>query len=63
MCVVVSPAILLAILGLPSLLGKPLSEPTVVRSIYVAMVLGVLSALAMLGVMLATDNFMFVVHM
>jgi NAD(P)H-quinone oxidoreductase subunit 5 len=55
-CAVVSPALLLAVLGLPSLLGRPLSEQAVVRTIYVVMVVGFLSALAMLGVMLATDH-------
>ena len=54
--VVVCPAILLAVLGLPSFLGRPLSEQAVVRSIYSVMVIGLLSALAMLGLMLATDH-------
>ncbi|MCA9268500.1 MAG: oxidoreductase [Planctomycetales bacterium] len=54
--VVISPAVLLAVLGLPSLIGRPLSEQAVVRSIYVSMVVGLLSALAMLGVMLATNE-------
>jgi NADH-quinone oxidoreductase subunit L len=55
-CVVVSPAILLAVIGLPSLIGKPLSEQNVVRFIYAAMMIGLLSAVAMLGLMLATDH-------
>ncbi len=39
-CVVVSPTLLLAVLGLPSLFGRPLSEQAVIRCIYTVMVVG-----------------------
>lgn len=55
-CIVACPALLLAVLGIPSLFGRPLTEWSVVRSIYLTMVLGVLSSVAMLSLMLATDR-------
>jgi len=55
-CVVVSPAILLAVLGLPSLFGRPLSEQAVIRWTHSVMVVGILSSLSMLGLMLATKH-------
>jgi NADH-quinone oxidoreductase subunit L len=50
--VVVSPLALLAILGLPSLFGRKLSEPATGRVCQAAIVIGLLAALAILGIML-----------
>ena len=55
-CVVVCPTVLLAVLGLSSLIGRPLSEQAVVRCMYTATVLGLIAAVAMLILMLATDD-------
>lgn len=55
-CVVVCPAILLAILGLTALLGQQLSEQSVILYTYAATVIGLLAAVAMLGLMLFTDH-------
>ena len=53
MCVVVSPAALLAILGLASLVGHPLGERSIKRLTESAGVIGLLASLAVLGMMLA----------
>ena len=53
MCVVASPAALLAILGLTSLAGYPLGERSLKRLTETAGVIGLLAALAILGMMLA----------
>ncbi len=53
MCVVVSPAALLAILGLTSLSGHPLGERSIKRFTESAGVIGLLASLAILGMMLA----------
>jgi NAD(P)H-quinone oxidoreductase subunit 5 len=50
--VVCAPALLVPILGLPTLTGRPLSERTIGRSIQVAIITGLLAALAILGLML-----------
>lgn len=54
--VVVSPALLVALLGLPPLVGRPLSEQTTNRYIYASTVIGLLSAIAILAMMLALDT-------
>lgn len=54
--VVVCPAVLLALLGITSLLERPLSERIVVRSMYAATMVGLLAAIAMLALMLLTDH-------
>jgi len=53
--VVVSPAVLVALLGLPPLVGLRLSEQTVNCYTYASTVIGLLSAIAILGMMLALD--------
>ncbi len=55
-CVVVCPSALLALFGLTSLFGRPLSEQAVIRSIYSVMVVGLLSAIAMLLMMVSTNH-------
>ncbi|MEO8270176.1 MAG: proton-conducting transporter membrane subunit [Aureliella sp.] len=54
--VVASPVVLLAVLGLTTLLGCPLSESVIARFTSAAVVLGLLPALAILGLMLAFDT-------
>ena len=51
--VVASPALLVALLGLPPLLGQPLTEQTVNRYTYASTVIGLLAAIAILVMMLA----------
>ncbi|MBM4001182.1 MAG: oxidoreductase [Planctomycetes bacterium] len=51
-CIVAAPAALLAALGIPSLFGEPLRERAAVRWIHGVMAVGLLSAVAMLAVML-----------
>ena len=55
-CVVISPALLLAVLGLPPLLDRQLGEQTVIRSIHAAVLAGFVAAVTILGLMLATDR-------
>ncbi|MCO6459702.1 MAG: oxidoreductase [Pirellulaceae bacterium] len=55
-CVVVSPAVLLAVLGLTALLGRPLRERAITRWTHAAGVTGLVAAIAMLALMLATDQ-------
>ncbi len=55
-CVLISPTLLLALLGLTSLVGYRLAERTVIRGMYVATVSGTVSSLVLLGLMLATDK-------
>jgi NAD(P)H-quinone oxidoreductase subunit 5 len=54
--VVASPAVLVAVLGLPPLLGRPLSEQTANRYTYASTVIGLTAAIAILGMMLALDT-------
>lgn len=54
--VVASPTILLAVLGLTTLLGRPLSESVIARLTSAAVVIGLLPALAILAMMLAFDR-------
>lgn len=53
---VLSPAVLLALLALPSLAGRPLPERAVNRLIQFAIATGLLASLAILGLMLATET-------
>ncbi|MDA1056018.1 MAG: proton-conducting transporter membrane subunit, partial [Planctomycetota bacterium] len=55
-CVVVCPTLLLAVLGLTSLLGRPLSERSVISCTHAMVLIGLLAAVGMLGLMLATDD-------
>ena len=54
--VVVSPAVLLGVLGVMSLAGRNISERTSARTTGASVVIGVLAALAILGLMLATGR-------
>lgn len=54
--VVIIPAALLALLGLPSLVARPLSEAVTGRLVQLACVLGLAAALAVLGWMLLVGN-------
>lgn len=54
--VVASPAALVALLGVPPLVGQPLSERTANRYTYASTVVGLLAAIAILGMMLALDT-------
>ena len=54
--VVASPAVLVAVLGLPPLLGRPLSEQAANRYTYASTVIGLTAAIAILGMMLALDT-------
>jgi NAD(P)H-quinone oxidoreductase subunit 5 len=56
MMVVAPPVLLLAYLGLPSLLDWKLDERTITRACQVATLVGLLAALTILGFMLATDR-------
>lgn len=56
LAVVVSPAILLVVLGLGMLLGLTISEESTGRLTQAAVVFGLLAALAVLGLMLAFDR-------
>ncbi len=55
-CVVVCPTLLLAVLGLASLFGRPLSERSVIRCTYTVTLVGLLASIGMLALMLWTDN-------
>ena len=55
-CVVVCPVALVAVLGLTSLIGWPLSEQSIVRFIHVTGLTGFAASLSMLAIMLATDH-------
>ena len=55
-CVVASPAVLLAVLGLTALAGWPLGERPMARFTEAAVVIGLLASLAILGLMLAVDT-------
>ncbi len=54
-CVVASPATLLAVLGLPALVGRPLGERTISRLTGAAVAAGLLAAIGVLAVMLISD--------
>src|SRR5579883_1089399 len=51
-----APVLLLARLGLPSLLGWRIGERAITRACQAATIAGLLAALAILGLMLATDS-------
>jgi NADH-quinone oxidoreductase subunit L len=51
--VVVSPTLLIFFLGIPTLLGHPLSERTIGKAVQAAIVLGLLASLAILAMMLS----------
>ena len=55
-CVVASPAVLLAAFGLSTLLGRKLSERSMARLTEASVVFGLLASLAILGLMLATQS-------
>ena len=55
-CVVASPAGLVTALGLTSLFDRPLPEKSIERLTYGSTVVGLLAAVAVLGIMLATDT-------
>jgi NAD(P)H-quinone oxidoreductase subunit 5 len=55
-CVVASPAVLLAAFGLSTLLGRKLSERSMARLTEASVVFGLLATLAILGLMLATHR-------
>jgi|CXWL01.1.fsa_nt_gi NAD(P)H-quinone oxidoreductase subunit 5 len=55
-CVVVCPTLLLAVLGLTSLFGRPLGERSVIRCTHTVMSVGLLAAVGMLALMLWTDE-------
>ncbi len=61
--VVAAPAVLLARLGLPSLLDWKLRERTITRACQAATIAGLLAALTILGLMLATDSRLIAVHL
>ncbi len=54
--VVILPALLLAALGLPTLAGRPLGERTTSHLVQATMMVGLLSAVGVLTLMLATGN-------
>ncbi len=54
--VVAVPVLLLAFLGLPSILGCNLGERMITRACQAAIVVGLLAAITILGLMLATDR-------
>ena len=51
-CVVVCPTVLLAVLGLPALVGWPLTERSISRFTQALVVTGLAAAAAILGLML-----------
>jgi NAD(P)H-quinone oxidoreductase subunit 5 len=55
-CVVASPAVLLAALGLPALVACPLGEKTTTRLTQAAVITGLLAALGVLAIMLWVDT-------
>ncbi|MEZ6127876.1 MAG: proton-conducting transporter membrane subunit [Planctomycetaceae bacterium] len=54
--VVAAPAVLLAVFGLTSLVGLPLSERSMSKFTEASVVIGLISAVAILGMMLALDD-------
>lgn len=56
MLVVASPATLVAVVGLPSLVGRSLREQTIEMWTYATTVVGLAAAVAILGIMLAVDT-------
>lgn len=55
-CVVASPALLLTVFGLSSLIGRPLGERSLARFTEAAVVFGLISAIVILGMMLSLDT-------
>ena len=53
--VLISPLLLLAVVGLPPLVSRPLGEETIVRATYLTVWVGLISALLVLAGMLLTD--------
>jgi NADH-quinone oxidoreductase subunit L len=53
LCVIVSPAWLVAALGIPSLLGRPLSEFWIQRLTYLSTIVGLIAAVGVLAIMLS----------
>lgn len=56
LAVVASPVLLLMLLGLSALVGRPWNESTVARLTHISVLTGLLSALVILGMMLATGS-------
>ncbi len=56
LCVVTSPALLLAAIALPPLLGRRLNEQTIIRCIHASVLTGFIASVAILGLMLLTDQ-------
>ncbi len=56
LCVVVSPAALVVLLGVAALIGKALPERSIEHFTYASTVIGLISAIAVLGIMLAVDT-------
>lgn len=56
LCVIVSPAWLVAALGIPSLLGRPLSEFWIQRLTYLSTIVGLIAAVGVLAIMLIIDT-------
>lgn len=57
MTVVVSPTLLIFFLGIPTLLGHPLSERTIGKAVQAAIVVGLLASLTILGMMLTLGTY------
>jgi len=55
-CVVLSPALLVAVLGFTSLIRKPLSEQATNRCTYATIVVGLVAAVLILAMMLAVGT-------
>jgi NAD(P)H-quinone oxidoreductase subunit 5 len=54
--VIASPAVLVAVLGMPPLLGRPLTEQATNRYTYASTVIGLAAAIGILGMMLLLDT-------
>lgn len=54
--VVIAPAFLVLLLGLPTLVGRPLNERTIGRCVQTCVVTGLLASLALLGMMLTVGT-------
>ncbi len=55
-CVIVGPFVLVAVLGLTSLLGRPLTEQSIIRCTHAAVWAGLVGSVGILALMLATDH-------
>jgi len=56
LCVVVFPALLLALLGLTSLVDRPLREQTISRATQISVVVGLICSILVLFIMLASGK-------